>query len=103
MRDFTFDDGFALSEILDKMNINFDMNALVDAKKQKDVDAQSYVGGQLMLQVVKKLHLARPEIINFVSSMTGETKEDVRKYSIGKLKDFFVDLFKQNGLTDFFN
>ena len=41
MREFTFDDGFALSEILDKMNIDIDMNAMGDALKQGDKQAQA--------------------------------------------------------------
>ena len=103
MRDFTFDDGFSLSEIMDKMNIDLDMNAMGDALKQGDKEAQAYFGGQLILTLVKKLHLARPEIVAFVASMTGDTKEEVKKYSIAKIKDFFVELFKQNGLADFFS
>lgn len=103
MREFTFDDGFALSEILDKMNIDIDMNAMGDALKQGNKEAQAYFGGQLILTLVKKLHLARPEIVAFVSAMTGDTKDEVKKYKISQIKDFFVELFKQEGLVDFFS
>ena len=103
MREFTFDDGFALSEILDKMNINIDMNAMGDAVKQGNKEAQAYFGGQLMLTLVKRLHLARAEIVAFVASMTGDTKEEVKKYSIAKIKEFFIELFKHEGLGDFFS
>lgn len=103
MREFTFDDGFALSEILDKMNIDIDMNAMGDALRQGDKQAQAYMGGQLMLTLVKKLHLARPEIVAFVASMTGDNKEEVKKYKLSKIKEFFIELFKQEGLADFFS
>lgn len=103
MREFTFDDGFALSEILDKMNIDIDMNAMGDALRQGDKQAQAYMGGQLMLTLVKKLHLARPEIVAFVASMTGDNKDEVKKYKLSKIKEFFIELFKQEGLADFFS
>ena len=103
MREFTLNDGFALSEIIDKMKIDLDMNAIGDAVKQGNKEAQAYFGGQLMLTLVKKLHLARAEIVAFVASMTGDTKDEVKKYNITKIKEVFVEIFKQEGLGDFFS
>ena len=35
--------------------------------------------------------------------MTGDPRDEVKKYKISQIKDFFVELFKQEGLADFFS
>ena len=101
MREFTLEDGFLLSEILDKTNLQLDLNALVDASKEKD--KQAFVGGQLVLTIIKKLHLAQSEIIKLMANMSGESAADVKKWNAKKIKEFFTELFQQDGIKDFFN
>lgn len=100
MREFTLEDGFALSEILDKTGLDLDLNAFGDAVKNGN---QAYVGGQLVLTVVKKMHLAKTEIIKLMASMSEEPIDEVKKWKIDKIKAFFTDLFSQGGVADFFN
>lgn len=100
MRDFTLEDGFALSEILDKTGLNLDLNAFADSVKEGN---QAFVGGQLVLTVIKKMHLAKTEIIKLMASMSGESVDDVKKWKINKIKAFFTDLFSQGGVADFFD
>lgn len=102
IKEFTLEDGFILSEILDKMDYNLDLNALADASK-KGKDAQAYLGGQMMLELVKKLYKAKPEVMKFIAHMTGQKVEEVRNFTIAETKEFFAELFKQEGLTDFFS
>lgn len=100
MREFTLEDGFALSEILDKTGLDLDLNAFGDAVKNGN---QAYVGGQLVLTVIKKMHLAKTEIIKLMASMSEEPTDEVKKWKIDKIKAFFTDLFSQGGVADFFN
>ena len=101
MREFTLEDGFTLSEILDKTGIQLDLNAFADAAKDKD--KQAYVGGQLVLAIIKKVYLARNEIVKLMANMTGEDEKEVRKWNIPKMKKFFNELLEMDGLKDFFN
>jgi len=101
MREFTLGDGFLLSEILDKTNLQLDLNALADSAKDKD--KQAFVGGQLILTIVKKLHLAQNEVIKLMADMSGESASDVKKWNAKKIKAFFTELFQQDGIKDFFN
>lgn len=101
MREFTLEDGFLLSEILDKTNLQLDLNALADSAKDKD--QQAYIGGQLILTIIKKLHLAKVEIIKLMASMTDEPEAEVRKWNAKKIKEFFTELFQQDGIKDFFS
>lgn len=102
MLDFTLEDGFTLSEILDKTGLQLDINAFADAAKQ-DRDKQAYLGGQLVLSIIKKMHLAKDAIVKLMADMSGEPVDDVKRWGIGKIKSFFAELMQQGGLKDFFN
>lgn len=97
MRDFTLEDGFLLSEILDKMDFQMDINQYADEKVN-----QAYIGGQMVLLFIKKMHLAKKEIVKLIANMTDEPIADVEKRSISQIKEFFNELFQQEGLKDFF-
>jgi hypothetical protein len=104
MREFTIDDGFTLSEILDKTGFEFDLNAFADAAKEKeDKDKQAYLGGQMILSLMKKIHLAKDATIKLMSDMSEEPVADVKKWGIAKIKEFFSELIQQGGLKDFFS
>lgn len=102
MREFSFEDSFVLSEILDKTGLQIDLNAYADSAK-KNKDSQAYLGGQLILSLIKKIHLAKNEILKLASDMTGEDIEEVKKWNISKMKEFFSELFSQAGFKDFFS
>lgn len=97
MRDFTFKDGFLLSEILDKMDFQMDLNQYADEKVN-----QEYIGGQMLLLFFRKMHLAEKEIMKLIANMTDEPITDVEKWDVSQIKEFFNELFQQDGLKDFF-
>ena len=99
MRNFTLEDGFALSAILDKTNLQLDLNAFMDSAKDGN---QAYFGGQLVLALLKKMHLAKDDIIKLMADMSGEPIEEVKGWGIDKMKTFFSELFSNAGLADFF-
>lgn len=99
MRNFTLEDGFALSAILDKTNLQLDLNAFMDSAKDGN---QAYFGGQLVLALLKKMHLAKDDIIKLMADMSGEPIEEVKGWGIDKMKTFFSELFLNAGLADFF-
>lgn len=103
MREFSFADSFVLSEILDKTGLQLDINSYADAAKAKNKDSQAYLGGQLILSLLKKIHLAKNEVLKLASDMTGEDIEEVKNWNISKMKEFFKDLFSQAGFKDFFS
>jgi len=100
VRGLYFEDTFTLSEIIEKMNLQADLNYLFDqAKKQSD--AQSYLGGQMLLALGKNWHKAKDEIIKFVVDITGEPIEIVKKLKFKQLQDIFKALFKDEEMQDF--
>lgn len=48
------------------------------------------------------MHLAEKEIMKLVANMTDEPIADVEKWGVSQIKEFFNELFQQDGLKDFF-
>lgn len=99
MRKLNIEDAFAFSEILDKMGIDTDLNKIMDEGKKKGAD---WVGGQIFLLLFKKMHLAKKELIGFISSVSGKSEEDINALDIKGLKDLFIELANNEGLASFF-
>jgi len=102
MRKLTFEDTFLLSEVMDKLNIDTDLNTLFDAA-QKQPDKAAFLGGQLVLVIVKRWHKAKDEILNFVSSLTEKSLEETKSMSIKEIKNVLMELFQSEDFKDFFN
>lgn len=102
MREFTLNDGFTLSAVIDKMGISADLNSLMDEAQKRGKEGAAYIGGQFIMLIVKKLHLAKDDVIKMLADLTGDPVDEVGKYSIAKTKEVLGDLFKQTGFTDFF-
>jgi hypothetical protein len=101
MRGFELQDTFKLSEIIDVMDIQLDLNKLLDQAKGSD-NAQAKVGGELALLVLKRLYKADKQIVEFIASITEETEAEIKKYKPKQIKAFFVDLFNNEDFADFF-
>lgn len=101
MRGFELQDTFKLSEIIDVMEIEVDLNEMLD--KAKEGKVQETVGGQFALLFIKKLHKAKTQIVEFIANVTGEEIEVVKKYKPKEIKTFFIDLFGNDDFKDFFN
>ena len=102
MRKLNFEDAFRLSEIIDKMGIKIDLNSMMDNADNAQGDKQAFLGGQIALMLISKLHKAKDEVLELVASLTGDDIETVKAYSIKQIKDTFTDLFKQEDIVDFF-
>lgn len=100
IRELYFEDTFTLSEILEKMDFQSDLNKLFDEAK-KQPDSQAYLGAQLFLAFGKKWHRAKDEIIRFISNITEQPIEDVKKLKFKDIKDMITDLMKDEELQDF--
>ncbi len=101
MRKLELQDVFKLSEIIDVMGIELDLKDLMD-KVKKDGGVTERVGGQIALLFIKKLHKAEKQTYKFISDLTGETVEEVKKYRPKKLIDLFVELLNDEDFADFF-
>lgn len=103
MRKITFEDAFVLSEILDKMNIQSDINAIFDeAKAKPGSEAQNYMGGQVVLLLMKSAHKAKKELCEWIASLSGKSVEEVKGMGLKEMSDFLKELFTQEGIGDFF-
>lgn len=102
MRGFELQDTFKLSEIIDVMDIQLDLNELLDKAKVKNDKVQEKIGAQVALLFIKKLYKADKQIVEFIASITGETEEEVKKYKPKQIKDFFTDLFNNEDFKVFF-
>jgi hypothetical protein len=100
IRELYFDDIFALSEILDKTDLQSDLNKLFDEAK-KQPDAQAYLGGQLILSVLKRMHKAKDEITQFVANITEQSVEDIKKMKLTEIKDILLQLVKDEEFQAF--
>jgi len=101
MRELQFSDSFLFSEIIDKMNIQADLNKLFDDAKARK-DSQEYLGGQLILMISKRWHLAQKEITHFIAELTEKTPEEVSKMKLSELKGLLKELFSNPEFADFF-
>jgi hypothetical protein len=101
MRSLKFKDVFTLSEIIDKMGLKADINRLFD-EAHKAEDAQSYIGGQLIMLMVSRIYKAEKEVYEFFSDLTGKTAQEVEDMSLNDMKDLMKDLIKSD-IMSFFN
>ena len=61
------------------------------------------MGGQLSEHLLKKgASSGTAGDCAFVASMTGDNKDEVKKYKLSKIKEFFVELFNKRVSADFF-
>lgn len=102
MRNLEFSDVFKLSEIIDAMGIDLDLNELVTNVKQKEGNIQANMGAEVAFMFIKKIHKAEKLVYKFIADMTGDSLEKVKKYSLKQLIDFFQELFNDDDLNDFF-
>lgn len=104
MRELELPDLFRLSEIIDAMGIELDLNEFMNSQKKtkKGQDIQANVGGELFYKVIKSIHKCEGLVYKFMSSLTGDTVEEVKKYNMKRLKKFATDLVSDVGFLDFF-
>jgi len=101
MRKLELQDVFRLSEIIDVMGIEIDLNDLMD-KVKKDGKVTERIGGQIALLLIKKMHKAEKQVYKFMADLSGDTVDEVKKYRPKQLVSFFTDLMTDEDFNDFF-
>lgn len=99
MRKLNIDDTFAFSEILDKMDIQADINAIYDEGKKRGID---WAGGQIVFLLVKKMHKAKEEVIALLASIHEIDIADLRKYGLFELKELITQIVNNEDFGRFF-
>lgn len=104
MRKLTGEDVFFLSAILDKMNIDVDLNKILDeAKKIKSKEEQrAFAGGKLAMMFVKRIHYAKPEFYEWLSDLDGRPVAELKKLKIKETVDLLMELGKDEELAELF-
>lgn len=101
MRELGMKDIYYLSEILDKMDVDIDLNKLADKAKVSG-DAQAYVGGQLMLLLLRKAYKAKNEVNAWLASLTGKTPDEISALKFTEMKSLLAEVSKLDGLNEVF-
>lgn len=102
MRKLELSDVFKLSEIIDAMGIELDLNNMLDKAKSKEGNVQVNMGAELGFKLVKKVHKAEKLVYKFIADLTGDDMQKVKKYSLKQLIEFFKELFNDEDIVDFF-
>jgi len=111
-KDFDLDDVFLISEIIDKMGIEADIEKITKtiqtSKLENKKDAAGLgkeiavgLGIDIVTKMIRNLYKAGKEAKQLISNMTGLPIEEVSKFGIKQLKDFFTELFEHEGAQDF--
>ena len=112
IRGFEFDDVFKMSAIIDKMEIETDIDKITEsiktAKLENKKDATNLgkeiavgIGIDLITKIIRRLHKASNEVKELIMALTGKTKEEVGKMGIRDIKQFFSELVKMEDFEDF--
>ena len=113
MKEFTLEEVFLLSQIIDKMELKIEADKIsktIQAEKLESKDDALKLGKDVMIALgidisvkfVSSLHKASKEVIQLIANMTGKEIETVKKMGIKEIKQFFIDLSEMEGLADFF-
>lgn len=102
MRKLTVEDSFAFSEILDKMGVQDDINTLMDKARAMDKGGQEWLGGQLVLLLIKKIYKAKEEVLSLLASLFEKDVNEVRKLEIKELGKMISDIVKDQDFGSFF-
>jgi hypothetical protein len=112
VKDFDLCDVFLISEIIDKMGLEADVekitNTIQTSKMESRQDAATLgkeiavgIGIDLVTKVIRNLFKAQKEVIKLISNLTGLTEPEVGKFGMKKIRDFFTELIQHEGLSDF--
>lgn len=98
----TVEQGMSLSAIIDKMDLQIDLDALTSGKsgkKASDEDLQKKLGAELIMQLLRKAYKAKEEWFELIASINDVTPEEARKVD---LIEFFNKFINTPGVKDFF-
>lgn len=112
IKEFDLNDVFIISEIIDKMGLEADIDKITKTIKtaklenKKDTAALGKevavgIGIDIVTKMIRNLYKAQNEVKKLIASLTGLSLEDVNRMGIKQIKEFFTELFKTDGIEDF--
>jgi hypothetical protein len=111
-KNFDLDDVFLISEIIDKMGLEADIEKITKtiqtSKLENKLDAAGLgkeiavgLGIDIVTKMIRNLHKAKTEVKQLISNMTSLGEKEVSKFGVKQIKDFFTELSKHEGFADF--
>ena len=112
IKGFDLDNVFTLSEIIDKMGLEADVDKITKQIKtsklenKKDATALGKevavgLGIDLVTKILRNFHKAKNEVKQLIGNLTGLSEKEVSAMNFKQLKEFFTELVKQDGFNDF--
>lgn len=109
---FDLDDVFLISEIIDKMGLEADIEKITKTIQTSKVENKKNaaalgkevavgIGIDLVTKILRNFFKAKEEVKQLVSNLTGLDIKDVSKMGIKEIKLFFIELTKSEGFGDF--
>ncbi len=104
MRELLSEDIYALSEIIDKTEIEFPSMIKIiwdkDGNMQTIKKTQEEFGLELAINILKKIYKAKKEINKMLESIL--SIEDATKLTFKETKENLIELFSKEEIKDFF-
>lgn len=111
-KEFDLEDVFLISEIIDKMEIEADIEKITKtiqtSKLENTTDALGLgkeiavgLGIDIVTKMFRNLYKARKEVKKLITNLTGLPDQEVSKFGFKQIKEFFTELFEQEGAVDF--
>lgn len=91
-------DMFTLSAIVDKMELESDINKIVSQKGKRDT---TEIGKVLVFSIARKLHRAQTEVTQLLSSATGKTKKEIEDLPLKETVGLIKGILQEEGVMDF--
>lgn len=95
MRTLTFNDVFAFSKILKKINLKRELELTGKT-------TQAEVGAEMIITFLENMDQAQKEINDFMGSITGMSGDEFSKLPIAEALTYFEEFKNQPGIMDFF-
>lgn len=104
MRPLQNDDMYLLSEIADKMDLEFPkMPKLPDKATKAEKEAMQWEYGRLIFaSVMRKIYKAKNEFNQLISNVMEKPIDEVSSMPIKETMQCFVNILKEDGVLDFF-
>lgn len=111
-KNFGLDEVFLISEIIDKMGIEADIEKITKTIQTAKVENKNDLAGlgkeiavgigiDLVTKLVRNIYKAKDEVKRLVCSMTGLSINEVNKFGLKEIKEFFTELVRHEGFGDF--
>lgn len=112
IKDFDLDNVFTISEIIDKMGLEADVEKITKqiktAKLENKKDATALgkevvvgLGIDLVTKILRNFFKAKKEVKQLISNLTGLSEKEVSTMNLKQMKEFFTELVQHDGFNDF--